>query len=440
MTQTDVTSAAAVAPPARRRFRLGRLAAILMLFGLTALGAGLAASQVWARHHLRAAREALDRHHHDEAAAHVQACLRVWPRDADALWIAARAARCGGHYAQAQECLDRCESQHGSDERLALERLLLRVERGEPEAALGLCREMLAQHNPDAPVCIEAMVRGLLRQFRLREADFWLKQWLEVQPDNAQALCLSGDLYSFGGRKPDALALYRRALAADPDHDEARLSLAELLLLTQKGAEAKPELERLLQRRPDDPTVPVQLARCLEQLGQMDKARAALDDVLARWPDHQPALTARGRLAAEEGQFQQAEPLLRRALELKPSDYDTRFQLALCLRRAGKLEEAQEQQKLVRQAEADGRRLQEIISREMQERPHDAALHFEVAQIRFREGAIAESLRWLHSTLKEDPRHAGAHRALAGYYRRAGNPILAAKHEDMAGPEPAAGR
>jgi tetratricopeptide (TPR) repeat protein len=416
------------------------VAAIAALAIVIVFGVGLVAVQLWALHQRRTASEALDRYHHDEAAAHAQACLRVWPRDADALWVAARAARRNGEYAQAQDFLDRYELFGGSDERLALERLLLRVERDEPDVAIGLCREMLERQNPEAPVVLEALVRGLMRSLRLRDSHNWLQAWLMVQPDNVQALSLLGDQHLFAARHAEATALYRRALQLDPDHDEARQSLAALLLLTHKANEARAEFERLRQRRPDDPLVQVQLARCLGELGHGDQARALVDEALARWPDHPAVLAERGRMAVDEGQYEQAEPLLRRALEKNFNDNRTRFQLQLCLRQQGKIAEAQEQQKQLRLCENDSRRLQEIFSRDLQERPHDAALHFEVAQIRFREGAISESLRWLHSTLKEDPRHAAAHRALAGYYRRAGNLSLAANHEELAGPEPAARR
>jgi tetratricopeptide (TPR) repeat protein len=416
------------------------MAAIAALAAVIVLGGGLVAVELWAMHQRRAAREALDRYHHDEAAAHARACLRIWPRDADALWVAARAARRNGEYAQAHDFLDRYELSGGSDERLALERLLLRVERDEPDAAIRLCGEMLERQDPDAPVVLEALVRGLMRSLRLRESHNWLQAWLKVQPDNVQALCLSGDQHLFAARNAEATALYRRALEVDPDHDEARQSLAALLLLTHKANEARSEFKRLRQRRPDDPLVQVQLARCLGEVGQQDKARALVDEALTRWPDHPAVLAERGRMAVDEGQYEQAEPLLRRALEKNFNDNRTRFQLQLCLRQQGKIAEAQEQQKQLRQSENDARRLQEIFSRDLQERPHDAALHFEVAQIRFREGAISESLRWLHSTLRENPRHAEAHRALAGYYRRAGNLGLAAKHEELAGPAPSAGR
>jgi len=52
-----------------------------------------AAPQLRAWYHLRAARRALARYHNPQAIRHLQACLRVWPADADVLLLAARAAR-----------------------------------------------------------------------------------------------------------------------------------------------------------------------------------------------------------------------------------------------------------------------------------------------------------------------------------------------------------
>jgi tetratricopeptide (TPR) repeat protein len=335
--------------------------------------------------------------------------------------------------------LDRYEVFHGADERLALERLLLRVERGDPDSAVRLCEEMLAAQNPDAPLLLEAMVRGFMRVYRLGETNFWARKWLRLQPDHPQALCLYGELCQFADQYQEALVNYRRALELDPEHDESRLQLAMLLVTMRKATDAKAELAILLRRRPDDPMMPLLLARSHDQLGEREQAEAVLDESLGRWPDHAQSLAERGRLAREDGQGELAEGLLRRALAQAPGDYGVRFQLQMCLRQNGKAEEAQKLQNRVREAEEDMRRLAQIILHDMQERPHDAALHFEVASIRFREGAIDESLRWLHSTLQLDPHHAGAHRALAGYYRKTGRLDLAAKHDALAGPEPAAG-
>jgi tetratricopeptide (TPR) repeat protein len=411
--------------------------AVFALLALISLGIALSVTHVWASHQLRSARAALDLGHDEEAADHAKACLRFWPTNADALWVCARAARRRERFDLARDFLDRYEAIHGSDDRLALERLLLRIERDDVEGATALCQEMAVRNHPDAPLVLEAMVRALLRNFRLGEADFWLKKWETLQPDNARAACCRGELAQFAQRHKDALASYTRALQLDPEYDDARMLRAEVLIHMRQGSEARSDLERLRLRRPNDPGVVVRLAQCYDQLGQPDKARAQLAEALARWPDYAQALAERGRMALDAKEFEEAEPLLRKALERVPGDYSTRFRLKQCLEQLGKHEEAARQQDRLDQADKDHKRLEEILMHELQRRPTDAALHFEMAQIRFRAGEIDESLRWLKSTLKLDPGHKAAHLAIAGYYRRAGNEAQATEHERLAGPQPA---
>jgi Tfp pilus assembly protein PilF len=52
--------------------------------------------------------------------------------------------------------------------------------------------------------------------------------------------------------------------------------------------------------------------------------------------------------------------------------------------------------------------------------------------ISLRAGAAKEGLRWLQSALHENPRHVGAHKALASYYQKIGEAGRALQHQDLA--------
>jgi tetratricopeptide (TPR) repeat protein len=409
------------------------LATLVLVSGL---GAVLVACHGRALYSLRAARADLDRHHNIDGYEHARDCLRAWPGNAEALLLAARAARRLDNLEPAERYLERYQSLHGSDDRLVFERFLLRTDRGEADAARGVCQALLEQDNPDGFLLLEAMARGYLRTYRLSAVDGCLAQWLVRRPDHPQALTLRGQLYEQAERRQDAAAAYRRALEVDPDHDEARMRLTALQLQRNRPRDALADLALLSRKHPDDPLTQVRLAYCLDQTGEPARARALLDDLLARRPDFGPALAERGRLAAADGQLDQAERWLRAARERNPADLSARYQLYLCLRRAGKEAEALEEWRQHDQLEANFRRQHEIILEDLQRRPHDPALHFEMATLFFRLGMIDDSLRWLQSTLREDPHHAEAHRALAGYYRTTGHPELAAEHQELGGPEP----
>jgi len=175
-----------------RRHR--RLWAVAALLGLVTAGLAPAIPHLHAWYHFRAARSDLQRYHNPQAVRHLQACLHVWPADADALLLAARAARRARAYEQAERCLEKYQQVRGLDEAGSFEQLLLSAERGVDSVA-DRCRHHVEQDHPDTPLILEALTRGYLRQYQLPEARLCLDLWLQRQPDNPQALCLKGQFH-----------------------------------------------------------------------------------------------------------------------------------------------------------------------------------------------------------------------------------------------------
>jgi Flp pilus assembly protein TadD len=413
--------------------------AVAALLALILAGAGVGGAYLWAAHHLRAARSCAERYHNLEAKEHLEAVLKVWPHDPEALLLAARTARRLEVPEQAVLFLQEYQQVRGKDDpELFLEQVLVRVERGELDRLAGFCRALVLQDHPSASLVLEAQTRAALRRFRYRDAELAINTWLERRPEDVGALYYRAFLLDQLILQRDAAAAYRRVLEIDPEHDEARGRLVEVLLQMYTAAEAQEHVEYLRRRRPGDPSLEVSLARCLEQRGQREEAERLLDAVLARYPDHAKALFERAELALRDGDAEAAESWLRRAAAREPGDYKIRYRLYLCLGRNGKTAEARAEQRRLDQVRADMDRIQEIAVRKMQEQPHNAALHCEVGLIALRAGAVEEGKRWLHSALKEDPHYVPAHRALAVVYDRTGEPALAAHHRASAGPDPAA--
>jgi predicted Zn-dependent protease len=402
--------------------RSRRLWAAGVLLGLAAAGLALALPHLRAWYHFRAARSELQRYHNPQAIRHLQACLRVWPDDADVLLLAARAARRARSYSEAERLLERYQQARGLDA-AAAEQLLLAAERRVDQVA-DLCWHYVEQGRPDKPLTLEALTRGYLRQFRLGEARLCLNRWLQEQPDNPQAHFLEGLFhldYAHHARSA-AEASYRRAVQLDPDHEEARLGLAVTLIEGRNFAEALEHLEHLRRCQPDNLSVQVGLGECHAAAGRRAEAVRLTDDVLARQPDHAPALSLRGRLALEEGQAAQAETWLRQAVERDPSTHRTLYSFVQCLRANGKEVEARQRQRQFEQTEQDLARFNEIVTKEMPERPRDPALHHTLGQLLLRAGHREEGLHWVHSALRLDPQYAPARQTLAQYQQKAKTP------------------
>jgi len=397
------------------------VAVAVPLLGLAA-GLGLATPYLRGWYHLRAARAALEAYHNPQAIRHLQACLRVWPENPEVLLLSARAARRAGAYEEAERGLEKYRQARGVDDAGSFEELLLSTERAVDQVA-ALCRRRVGQDDPDSPLILEALTRGYLRQYRLGEAHMCIDLWLQKQPDNPQALCLKGQFHLDYERAPDrAVASYRRAVELDPEHEEARLGLAIVLLESKSFAEAGGHLEHLRRCQPDNLRVQVGVAQCRDALGDVDTALRLVDDVLARQPEYAPALSLRGQLALERGEYAEAETWLRHAVDRAPGDHPARYNLVLCLHHNGKEEEAKHHEEELRQWEDGVKRFNEIVTRDMLKNPQDPDLHFQLGRLLLRSGHPEEGLRWLHSALHLDPGYEPARRALKEYHEKVGEP------------------
>ena len=411
-----------------------RSLAIGGLLSLIVVALGVVGVYLWASHELRQARAAMEHYHTDEAYPHLHAALTIWPRDPETLLLAARAARRRGLFDEADHFLDHYQDVRGNDDPdLVLERVLLRLERGELDSVSKYCQALVERDDPAAPLVLEASAKGCLRMYRPQQASAFLKDWLTRQPDNPQALLIQGQLYELLNGQHDSIASYREALRVDPELDEARLRLCSGLMGLGLTTEAQPQLEYLHRRFPDNLMVQVLLARVYDRAGEQEKAEALVESVLARQPHFSPALIERGKFALRADRNEEAERALREAVALEPGDFQARHQLYLCLEKLGKSDEAQKEQERMQQIEDDLKEIQQISTVKMQQYPHDPELHYKAGMIALRAGSLAEALRWFQSALREDPHHVPTHKALAEHFQRIGDHVRAREHRQQAG-------
>jgi tetratricopeptide (TPR) repeat protein len=393
-----------------------RFWAISGLVALIAAGVALSVPHLWAWYHLRAAREELRRYHNPQAIVHLKACLQVWPNDAEVCLLVARSARRARVYNDAEHYLEKYQQLKGCDDALTFEQLLLSAERN-VDSVEELCWHYVEQDHPEKSLIMEALARGYLRQYQLPKARLCLEHWLEIEPDNVQALCLDGQLHlDYEKARAAAVESYRRAVQVDPESEDARLGLTAALLESKLYTEAVEQLDHLLQRHPNNLRVRLELAQCRSKMGDAAEALRLVEHVLAQQSDYAPALALRGRLALDSGQSEEAESWLRQAIARNPNDHDARVNLIRCLRQNDKEEEAEQQQRHLDQREADVKRFNEIITRELPQRPRDPALHCDLGKLLLRGGHREEGLRWLQSALRLDAGYAPARQALAEHF------------------------
>ncbi len=411
---------------------------------LAAFTAYLGGRQLWAWHHSRAARRALEGRDYRQARAHLADCLAVWPDSAATHFLAARAARLLAattsdrreYLDEAMEHLDACERLGGSVEDVALEWDLIRAQQGRLAAVEKKLLACVRQDHPDWLYVVDVLTWQWLREHRLVPAKVYLDLWVKRRPDDREALVRRGWVAEHLLDIDGALRDYGRALNADPERDRAeedrvRLRLAEILVRRKRGKEALPHLEILSERQPANPAVVLALARCRHQLGQTEEARRLLDALLDRRPDDGQTLGERGRLALDTGHAAEAEPWLRRAAAHCPHDRHILYNLARCLNQRGHREEAKRLFRREVEIRADEKLMARLIHNVLKT-PGDAELRCRVGQIFLRNGFTADGVRWLNTALACDPRHRAAHHALAEHYEKASQAELAARHRSVA--------
>jgi tetratricopeptide (TPR) repeat protein len=418
---------AGVAQPAKASGgRRRKIAVLLICLPAITLAAWLPVKswlipRIAAWYHAHAARTELKNYHNPQALQHLKECRKVWPEDPDLLLLAARAERRALHYTEAERLLDEYRKARGLNKAYSFEQLLLAAERNVDRVA-ERCRRSLEQDDEDSVLILEALTRGYFRQYQPGAARWCLDRWLEMEPNNAQVHYLDGQFQmNFTHKQDAALASYRRAVELDPEHEEARVCLAVLLLDPRDKTDAEEALkhfEFVADRRADNPGVQIGMAEAYNILGQPEKAIKIADAVLAEKPDHLQALSLRGRLALDQGQYEAAESWLRETLAVDPNIAGARHLLVQCLRHNNKTDEAARLEQESKQIQEDIVRSDEIITHDLPKSPHSAALQCELGKLMLRRGRVEEGLRWLESALHEDPQYTPALDALAEYRKK----------------------
>ncbi len=171
----------------------------------------------------------------------------------------------------------------GLDDRAAYELRLLRAQAhrdlGEARAALN---ELAEARKLDAgraePWLVEVEIQLQLNQATLAAAA--VEQAQRLAPGSPGALFARAQLLQARG-DAGTRAAFERVLAADPDHLEARLGRAALLLQERRSADFDADLKLLQNKHGTDPRVAFLQAQRAEQLGDA----AALQQALRRVAD-----------------------------------------------------------------------------------------------------------------------------------------------------------
>ena len=422
-----------------RRLVPNRWVRLLLAGALLTVAAVVLGRQAWAYSEFRAAQREAARYKLDAAQAHLTECLKIWGAQSSVWALAGQIARRREAYDEAERYLVEAQKRSGgvAGEDVLLERVLLQAQL-DPDAKLEYLRSLVLADHPQSALIMEAMTRGFLRKNRYSDAGFVLEKWLERTPDDVFALFCRGWVRDQLGPRVQAIDDYQRVLELDPDHDEARLRLARLLIEMARPSDALATARPLAAKHGGEPKILVLLAECEAAVGNRAAAEAAARAALAIDPAFDDALAVLGATLFDAEQFAEAERALREAVRIRPSHYQAHLTLHRLLVATGRTGEAAKVKVTLDQMARDITRMRDIFALEFAKTPKNAALYREVGAIFLRAGEVAKGLQWLTDAEKLDPDSPDVHRDLAAAYARLGNRERAEYHKRKGGATPPA--
>jgi len=288
-----------------------------------------------------------------------------------------------------------------------------------------------------------------------------LKDYVAAHPDSYSAWYDLGFVYHGMGRSDDAIAAYRKSVAAKPDLFESNLNLGLALaasgqadaeqflraatqlkpasgsvegserawmalgnlLAASKPDDAAAAFQQAAMLDPNDPEPHLLAASLLEKQRHLAEAEKEYQQALALTPkdDAQAAdaLTALTNFYMKQKRFADAESLLRKLVVLHPDDAGAHMQLGRMLAISGKADEAAAEMEAGLKIDPDSKaerdladlyadsgkyeQAQKLYSALLVKNPNDADLHYGVGRMLLKQKQFARAEQELLRTVQLKP-------------------------------------
>ena len=341
-----------------------------ILFAILFVGAG--GAYFWwpsasASQELLEARQAVTIRDFPRAITLLKSHLEKWPHDREGHLLLAQTARRADQYALFEPHLRTYQQQEGDAEIVAIERILIGIQRGEFttfDGGFQFCEKH--PNHAEVPLIWEAMTRGYLKVRQLRKAIEGATRWLATNPlpaDGSEALLWRGTCWKNSAALDLARKDFQEAIEKNPRNLEAHFQLGEILTQREPD-EAMKHFRQVLEVDPKRTDARLGLARCHRNLSELDQADAILEELSREEsPTLLPVLIERGKLAMDRKTFPEAESFLRKALLLNSQSLEGNRTLARSLQLQGKDSQAEEVRKKVTEIESElTKKLQAMIA------------------------------------------------------------------------------
>ena len=204
--------------------------------------------------------------------------------------------------------------------------------REDDERAAEVLREAL-QLQPDEPEAIAALARCYTRMGRLERAEALARRGLELDGTSPSLLRALADTVRAQGRHAEAVEALRHALPRAERDEAVHIALGRSLLELGLPDEARPVFEAVLRHNGDSTEALAGMAEALEREGDLSAAHGYVLRAMAAVPDRAELHLLHARINLATGRLDAAETSASMAATLDPDSADA-VRLALRAARA----------------------------------------------------------------------------------------------------------
>lgn len=243
----------------------------------------------------------------------------------------ARVALILGRLDDAQQILDHVLAHHPKSVEALTYRGVIADAREDPSTALQLLEQAVAADATFAPA--HANLGRLLGQLGR-----WPEAWLAFRTAHALAprqaalvplLALAASRAGSLWALQEAVEALTKHLERSPDHLDAIVTLADVLIEAKMGDHATELLANAVERLPRVAVLHARQSGLALRRGDLELARSAVAKQIALTPTDEEALLYAATLELMRRDLEQAEQLVQRALELAPESWRAHYQLGL---------------------------------------------------------------------------------------------------------------
>jgi Flp pilus assembly protein TadD len=240
--------------------------------------------------------------------------------------------------------------------------------------------------NPNDNIALYNLASSLADQGKYPDAMIVFRRALALRPGDEQVLNGLGAAQESSGDWQHAKETYAQASAEHPEDCDARFDLASLELKHDQAEEAGRQLRTMVTQCPPDAEVHSGLAVALASEGKSADAQAEFRAALEINPKDFTALYNQGEFALQAGQPEKAVELLQSAAQQRPNDPSVHEHLAAAYAQSGRVGDAVAQ-------------LRQAISLS----PNTSSLHSLLAQALSSTGQLEQAIAEQKTALRLQP-------------------------------------